>query len=82
MVQAVYDLMGKHTDTPVDEQTVGQKVETLFTVRKGLIPLLTTSLSVSFFLANRASFSFSFFSLSLSLFLSLVYSFPSLPFVS
>ncbi|XP_045137436.1 Kv channel-interacting protein 1-like [Portunus trituberculatus] len=31
VVQAVFDLMGKHTDTPVDEQTVGQKVETLFT---------------------------------------------------
>ncbi|KAG7162835.1 Kv channel-interacting protein 2-like [Homarus americanus] len=31
VVQAVYDLMGKHTDTPVDEQTVGQKVEALFT---------------------------------------------------
>ncbi|XP_069167778.1 A-type potassium channel modulatory protein KCNIP1 [Procambarus clarkii] len=31
VVQAVYDLMGKHTDTPVDEQTVGLKVESLFT---------------------------------------------------
>ncbi|XP_068201865.1 A-type potassium channel modulatory protein KCNIP1-like [Palaemon carinicauda] len=31
VVQAVYDLMGKHTDTPVDEQTVGHKVEELFT---------------------------------------------------
>lgn len=31
VVQAVYDLMGKHTDAPVDEKTVAQKVESLFT---------------------------------------------------
>ncbi|CAL4063938.1 unnamed protein product, partial [Meganyctiphanes norvegica] len=43
VVQAVYDLMGKHTDTPVDETTVEHKVEALFTMldtnRDGVITL-------------------------------------------
>ncbi|XP_076034807.1 A-type potassium channel modulatory protein KCNIP1-like [Oratosquilla oratoria] len=43
LVQAVFDLMGKHTDVPIDETTIGQRVETLFTMldqnRDGVITL-------------------------------------------
>lgn len=36
VVQAVYDLLGKETSVPVDDQTVEQKVDLIFEVGEGV----------------------------------------------